>query len=201
VITARFADPGALIQAATGSSTQANPLFTMMDIDTVRIYMSVPQESSVLAKPGTPVTLSVKELPGQEFKGSITRTTEALDPATRTLLVEIDLPNKSHRLEPGMFINTTLYLERHQNALTLPPTSIMPGDNANTKAVFIVENGKARRIPVKTGIDDGMSIEVIEGLTGSEDIVVVGKSNLQDGQAVTASTYDLPVGKPASQKY
>ncbi len=201
VITARFADPGALIQAATGSSTQANPLFTMMDIDTVRVYVSIPQESAMLAKPGIPVTLSIKELPGQEFKGSITRTTEALDPATRTLLVEIDLPNKSHRLQPGMFINATLYLERRQNALTLPPASIMPGDNANTKAVFVVENGKARRVPVKTGIDDGIWVEVIEGLTGSEDVVVVGKSNLQDGQAVTASAYDLPAGKPASQKY
>ncbi|MDE3241359.1 MAG: efflux RND transporter periplasmic adaptor subunit [Nitrospirota bacterium] len=200
-ITARFADPGTLIQAATGSSTQANPLFTMMDIDTVRIYVSVPQESSALAMPGIPATLSVKELPGQEIKGSITRTTGALDPSTRTLLVEIDLPNKSHRLQPGMFINATLYLERHQNALILPPAAITPGSNGNTKSVFVVENGKVRRVPIKTGIDDGLWVEVIEGLTGSEDVVIVGKSNLQDGQAVTASAYDLPAGKSASQKY
>lgn len=201
VITARFADPGALIQAATGSATQATPLFTLMDMDPVRIYVSIPQESAMLAKPGVPTTLSIKELPGQEFKGTITRTTEALDPATRTLLVEIDLPNKEHRLQPGTFINATLYLERHQNALTLPPAAIEPGKNATPKTVFVVEQGKARRVAIKTGIDDGVSVEVVEGLTGNEDVVVVGKSNLQDGQTVTASAYDLPAGKSASQKY
>lgn len=201
VITARFADPGALIQAATGSVTQATPLFTLMDMDQVRIYVSIPQESATLAKPGIQTTLTVKELPGQEFKGTVTRTTEALDPATRTLLVEIDLPNKDHRLQPGIFINATLYLERHQNALTLPPAAIEPGKNSTPKTVFVVAQGKARRVPIKTGIDDGVLVEVVEGLTGNEDVVVVGKSHLQDGQAVTASVYDLPAGKSASQKY
>jgi RND family efflux transporter MFP subunit len=201
VITARFADPGALIQAATGSVTQATPLFTLMDMDPVRIYVSVPQESAMLAKPGVPTVLSVKELPDQEFKGSITRTTEALDPATRTLLVEIDVPNRDHRLQPGMFINATLYLERHQNALTIPPAAIESGKSINGKSVFVVEGGKARRAPIKTSIDDGSWVEVVEGLTGNEDIVVVGKGNLQDGQAVTASAYDLPAGQPARQKY
>jgi membrane fusion protein (multidrug efflux system) len=201
VITARFADPGALIQAATGSATQATPLFTLMDVDPVRIYVSVPQESAMLAKPGIPAIISVKEFSGQDFQGSITRTTEALDPATRTLLVEIDLPNKDHRLQPGMFINVTLYLEQHPNALTVPPAAIDPGMAAAGKAVFIVENGKARRVPIKTDIDDGSWVEVVEGLTGNESVVVVGKSGLQDGQPVIASSYDLPAGKPASQKY
>ena len=201
VITARFADPGALIQAATGSVTQAAPLFTLMDMDPVRVYVSVPQESAMLAKRGVPATLSVKEVPGQEFKGSITRTTESLDPATRTLLVEIDLPNKDHRLEPGMFINATLYLERHQNALTILPAAIVPSPNGQTKSVFIVDQGKAKLVPIKTGIDDGIWMEVVEGLTGSEDVVVVGKSNLQNGQAVKASAYVLPTGIPAKQKF
>jgi len=201
VITARFADPGALIQAATGSVTQAAPLFTLMDMDPVRVYVSVPQESAMLAKRGVPATLSVKEVPGQEFKGSITRTTESLDPATRTLLVEIDLPNKDHRLEPGMFINATLYLERHQNALTILPAAIVPSPNGQTKSVFIVDQGKAKLVPIKTGIDDGIWMEVVEGLSGSEDVVVVGKSNLQDGQTVKASAYVLPTGIPAKQKF
>lgn len=201
VVTARFADPGALIQSATGSATQAAPLFTLMDMDPVRIYVSVPQESAMLAKPGVKTTLSIKELPDLEFQGSITRTTEALDPATRTLLVEIDLPNKDHRLQPGTFINATLYLEQHEKALTVPPAAIEPGTGTTAKSVFVVENGKARRVPIKTGIDDGSWVEVVEGLTGDEAIVVVGKSGLQDGQPVIASSYDLPAGKPASQKH
>ena len=200
-ITARFADPGTLIQSAMNSSTQANPLFTLMDLDTVRVYVSVPQESAQLAQAGVPVVLTVKEIPGLELNGQITRTTEALDPATRTLLVEIDMPNKDHRLQPGTFINATLFLERRPNVLTIPPSAIEPPANGQPKSLFLVENGKVRRRPIKTGIDDGGWVEVTEGLTGNEDVVVVGKNNLAEGQAVTASPYALPSGTPAKQKY
>lgn len=200
VITARFADPGAMIQAATGSSTQATPLFTIMDMDQVRVYVSVPQEAATLARPGVPAKVTIREMVGKEFRGTITRTTEALDPATRTLLVEIDLPNKEHQLGPGMFANVTLYLEKHQNALAVPPAAIVSGGPAGARSVFVVEGGKARKVPIKTGVDDGVWIEVMEGLTGNEDIVVVGKGALTEGSPVSASAYNLPAGKPASQK-
>ncbi len=201
VITARFADPGALIQSAAVSATQAVPLYTIMDLDTVRVYVSVPQEVALLAKPGLSVVLSFKELPGQEFKGSITRTTEALDPATRTLLVEIDMPNKERQLQPGMFVSATLYLRQHPNALSIPPAAIVTSGSDKGKSVFVVEQGKARRVPIKTDLDDGLWVEVVEGLTGNEDIVMVGKAGLTEGQAVKASAYNLPAGKPSSQKY
>jgi membrane fusion protein (multidrug efflux system) len=200
VITARFADPGALIQSATGSATQAAPLFTIMDLDKLRIYISVPQETALLAKPGVPVTLTSRELPGREFKATITRTTESLDPATRTLLVEVDLLNEKHELQPGMFINATLFLEQHPNSLALPPAAIVSGKTRDEKWVFVVEQGKARRIPIRTGIDDGVWVEVAEGLKGDEDVVVVGKSGLMEGQAVRVSNYDLPSGEHAKQK-
>lgn len=200
-ITARFADPGTLIQSAIGSATQANPLFTLMDLDTVRVYVSVPQESAMPAKAGVPAVLTIKEMPGVEIKSQITRTTESLDPATRTLLVEIDVPNKDHRLQPGMFVNATLALEQHPNVLTIPPAAIDPPSNGKPKAVFVVDKGAVRRVPIKTGLDDGSWVEVVEGLTGNEDVVVVGKNNLADGQTVTASPYALPSGTPAKQKY
>lgn len=199
-ITARFADPGALIQSATASATQAVPLFTIMDMDTVRVYVSVPQEMAHLAKPGVPASLTVGEAPDREFKGSITRTTDALDPATRTLLVEIDLPNTEHELQPGTFVNVTLYLQQHENALAIPPAAIVSGSNRQSMFVFVVQDGVARLTPIKTGIDDGHWIEVIAGLTGSEDAVVVGKAGLSDGQAVRVSAYNLPAGDPARQK-
>jgi RND family efflux transporter MFP subunit len=201
VITARFADPGALIQSAAVSATQAVPLYTLMDLDTVRVYVSVPQEVALLAKAGVQVVLNFKELPGQEFKGSITRTTEALDPATRTLLVEIDMPNKERQLQPGTFVSATLYLREHPNALAIPPAAIVTGGPGQGKSVFVVEQGKARQVPIKTDIDDGVWVEVVDGLTGNEDIVVVGKAGLTDGQAVKAAAYNLPPGKPSSQKY
>ncbi len=198
VITARFADPGALIQAATGSATQAAPLYTLMDLDTVRVYASVPQEAALLAKPSVPVIITSRELPGQELRATITRTTQALDPATRTLLVEIDLPNPDHRLQPGMFVTTTLILKEHPQVLTLPPAALVT--RANGKSVFIVEGGRAKQVSVKTGLDDGVWIEITEGLQEGMDVVVVGKSGLTDGQAVQASPSTLPAGKPASQK-
>ena len=200
VITARFADPGALIQAATGSATQAAPLFTIMDMDMVRIYVNVPQEAAMLAKAGLPATLTARELSGEELRASITRTTGALDLATRTLLVEIDLPNKDHRLQPGMFVSASLHLQQHPNALAIPPAAVVPGKSGKNTSVFVVDLGKAKLVPVKTGIDDGLWLEVVEGLTGDEEVVVVGKGGLSDGQAVQAAAYNLPSGAPAKQK-
>ena len=199
-ITARFADPGALIQAATGSATQAAPLFTIMDMQTVRIYVNVPQEAAYLAKVNTPATLTIRELPDQHFEGVISRTTEALDPATRTLLVEIDLPNKERRLQPGMFANVTLQLQQHANALAIAPAAIVPLQGGAAKSVFVVEQDQVKSVPIKTGIDDGVWLEILEGLTGDEDVVVVGKDGLNEGERVKASPYNLPAGKPARQK-
>lgn len=198
IITARFADPGAFIPAAVGSATQTVPFFTIMDLDTVRVYVSVPQEDALWAKDGIPAKLTVRELPGQEFRGTVTRTTAALDPSTRTLLVEIDLPNPGHRLRPGMFVTVTLILQEHPQALALLPAALV-SDKAGT-AVFVVENGKIKQVAVKTGLDDGTWIEVIEGLRDKMEVVVVGQSGLADGQAVHTSPYNLPSGKPSSQQ-
>ena len=162
--------------------------------------MNVPQESAEWAKPGIPVTVVVRESNDEAVESTITRTTEALDPATRTLLVEIDVPNRERRLQPGMFVNASLHLERHPNALAVPPAAIVPGKDGKEKAVFVVSNNTVKRTPVKTGIDDGLMLEILEGLTGDDDVVVVGKSGLADGQTVLASPYNLPSGKPAKQR-
>jgi RND family efflux transporter MFP subunit len=201
VITARFADPGALIQSATTSATQTAPLFTIMDLDKVRVYASVPQEAAQLAKPGTPVVLSRKDSSDKDVHAAITRTTQSLDPATRTLLVEIDLPNQERLLQPGMFINARLYLESHPNALTLPTSAIVTGNAGKESSVLVVESNTIRRVPIKVGLDDGIWVELVEGLTGDEEVVVVGKSGLIDGTPVKASPYNFPSGTPATQKY
>ena len=198
IITARFADPGAFIPAAVGSATQTVPFFTIMDLDTVRVYVSVPQEAALLAKDGIPALLTARELPGQEFRGTITRTTTALDPSTRTLLVEIDLANPDHRLRPGMFVTVALILQEHPQALALLPAALV---NEKTGAsVFVVEGGRAKQVAVKTGLDDGTWVEILEGLQENTEVIVVGKSGLADGQAVQPSPYNLPAGKPSSQQ-
>ena len=200
IITARFADPGALIQVATSSVTSAMPLFTLMDLDVIRVYTNVPQEEAAFVKPGvTEASLVVNERSGHVFRGTVTRTTFALDPATRSLLVEIDLPNKDHLLQPGMFGEVRLVLLQRPGALVVPPGSIITKNS--TKAVFVLEGEAAKLAPIRTGISDGRWVEVTEGLTGTEEIVVVGKGNLTEGTRVKASPYNLPSGTPAVQKF
>jgi RND family efflux transporter MFP subunit len=199
VITARFADAGALVQAATSSATQALPLLTLMNMSTIRVYANVSQNDAALVKPGIPSFVSIAQLPGRRFEGTVTRTTGALDPTTRTMLVEMHLPNKDGLLQPGMFAEAVLQLKRHPNALALPPAALVL-DSPGT-SVFVVQDDKAKKVPIRTGIDDGVWVEVIEGLTGNENVVVVGKSRLTDGMAVAASPYNIPPGKSASQQF
>ena len=198
-ITARFADPGALIQVATSSSSGAIPLFTIMNLETVRVYANVPQEDTPWAKTGVPAVLTVQEFPGRLFAGTVTRTTHALDPSTRSLLIEVDLPNTDQALQPGTFGELTLQLRNSPDALVVPPGSLIT-QGKNT-LVFIVEQGKAMQRKIKTGLSDGRWVEVVEGLTGAEDVVVVGKSKLVEGATVQASAYNLPEGTPSVQKF
>ncbi len=200
IVTARFADPGALIQGATSSATTAIPLFTIMDLDTVRIYTNVPQDDSPWVTPGrTKALVAVKELPGRTFMGTVTRSTLALDPSTRSLLVEIDLPNPGHALRPGTFAEVTLSLREIPGALVLPPQAVIGGQRGHT--VFVVDQGKAKSVSVRPGITDGNWVEITSGLTGDEEIVVVGKRRLLEGSPVRTSPFLLPDAKPAQQKF
>lgn len=200
IITARFADPGALIQVATASSAGAIPLFTIMDLDKVRVYTNVPQDDSPLVVPGkTKATLNVKGLDGQSFTGTVTRSTLVLDPSTRSLLVEIDLPNPDHALRPGTYVEVSLGLREIPDALVLPPQAIVSGPKG--KSVFIVESGRAKSVPVQTGISDGRWMEITSGLSGDENVVVVGKRRLVEGVRVTPAPFNLPDAKPSQQKF
>lgn len=199
VITARFTDPGELIQIATTSATTAIPLFTIMNIETVRVYTNVPQDDAPLVKPDTPTIVTVKELEGRQFKGTVTRSTLALDPSTRTMLVEIDIPNPDRILQPGTFAEVTLVLRNRPNALVIPPSALVT--NGGIQSVFIADQGQARLVPIRTGISDGRWIEIVEGLSGGEAVVVVGKSGLAEGTPLRVSPYNLPEGKQAAQKF
>ena len=199
-ITARFADPGALIQVATASATGAIPLFTIMDLNMVRVYTNVPQDDSAWIVPGrTQASLILKEPADRTFTGTVTRTTLALDPSTRSLLVEVDLPNADRLLRPGTFAEVALALREIPQALVLPPQAI--NGSASGQSVFAIEHGRAKTIPIRTGITDGHWVEVTSGLSGNEDIVVVGKQKLLDGAPVLASPFRLPDAKPGQQKF
>ncbi|MDF0644092.1 MAG: efflux RND transporter periplasmic adaptor subunit [Nitrospira sp.] len=199
-ITARFADPGALIQVATSSATTAIPLFTIMDLDTVRIYANVPQDDSPWVVPGkTKATVRVAELPDRSFAGTVTRSTLALDPSTRSLLIEVDLPNGDHALKPGTYAELTVDLREIPDALVLPPLAVTSSPGGHS--VFVVDQGKAKSVAVSTGITSGKFIEITQGLEADAEVVVVGKRRLLEGSPVHASPYRLPEAIPSKQRF
>ena len=181
VITRRFVDLGALVQIAT-SSTNVSPVVTIMHTDTVRVFIDVPEPDVPFVEKGNQATLVVDALPDRSFSGTVTRFANALTPETRTMKTEFDIPNPDHTLRPGMYGNLTLNLEVHENALTVPAASLII--EKDKKFVYKVRGGKVEKVEIKTGIDDGIQVEVTQGLTGGEDIIVKGKNTVSDGDVV-----------------
>jgi RND family efflux transporter MFP subunit len=181
VITGRFVDPGALIKAGGEQTTSApdqgsahpnggtSPVLSLALIDTMRTYVYVPEDGVGSIRRGTPAKLTLRDLPGRSFEGSVARYSNSLDLGTRTMLTEIDLKNPRHELYPGMYANVTLELERHRDALKLPEAAI--GDSPGGKYVMIAQDGKLRRQDVTVGINTGNSVEIVHGLGGVETVV------------------------------
>jgi RND family efflux transporter MFP subunit len=184
VVTKRYVDPGALIQHAS-SQTNVSPVVTVARVETLRIFVDVTEPDVPFIKRGIPVTLAVDAMPGKVYRGTCTRFATALDPKTRTMRTEIDIPNRDGLLRPGMFGRVKLGLERRSNALTVPASALLI--ESGKTYVYTVEHGKARRVEVKTGFDDGIQVEVTGGLTGDEPIIISGQSSVKDGAPVKAS--------------
>lgn len=183
VVTARYVDPGALIQAAT-SSIQGQPIVTVQDLDTIRVYASVPEIDVPFIHVGTPASLTTAAYPGRSFKAAVTRFAEALDPSTRTMKTEIDVRNPQHVLRPGMYADVTLVIETLRNVLIILDSALAV--EGSRKFVWVVRDGLARKVQVGTGLDDGTQTEIRSGLTGGELLVVAGKDGLTEGNPVQA---------------
>jgi RND family efflux transporter MFP subunit len=189
IVTHRYLDPGALIQTGA-SSSQAMPIVTIVQIGRMRIYADVPEPDAPFVQVGRAAAVSVKELPNETFTGRIARYTGALDPATRTMRVEVDVPNPCHRLRPGMFAAVKLTMETHRAVLTLPAETLVP-EKQNT-FVTIVSDGKAHKTKVETGADDGADVEIRMGLHGNEQVVLPGANPPADGAPVEIAAARSP---------
>jgi RND family efflux transporter MFP subunit len=184
VVTKRFVDPGALIQHAL-SQTNVSPIVTVARVDTLRIFIDVAEPEVPFVKKGNAVTLTVDALPGRDFEGACTRFATALDPKTRTMRTEIDIPNRDGLLRPGMYGRVNLTLERRENVLTVPAGALFI--EGGKTCVYTVADGKAKRVEVETGLDDGIRVEITKGLSGHEPVIVTGKSAVRDGAPVKVS--------------
>lgn len=183
VVTARFVDPGAFIPAATSANTAGGAaVLTLMDFSVVRAQVRVPEGEASLIKRGQPVRIAVEGLPGRSFETTVSRLSYALDEATRTMLVEAELPNPNLELRPGMYAQIRLGVEEHSDALRIPVGALVM-EKANAFA-FGVDGEVARKKAIKIGFNDGTLVEVLSGLSGAETLVIPGKASLVDGQPV-----------------
>jgi membrane fusion protein (multidrug efflux system) len=183
IVTMRYVDPGAFIPAATsGGTPQTGAIVTVMDFNTVRAQVGVPELEAALISAGQPVRVTTESLPGKIVEGTVSRQSYALDEATRSLLVEADLPNLDLSLRPGMYATIKIGIQKHTNTVLIPITALIVEKSASS--VFLLKQGKARKMAVKTGFNDGAQVEIVSGINPEEALILPGKQTLTDGQSV-----------------
>ena len=179
VITQRNVDVGALVQADAASGTF---LFTLMHSDELRTQLYVPQDEALGVAPGVEAVIRVPEIPGRDFPGTVTRIADALQPGTRTLLTEIDVPNPDHDLSPGLYCNVELKIPRKTPSLIVPSEAIV--FNRDGLNVAVVENGVARIRRVTVVRDFGTTVEVSAGVKDGDQVILNPPVDLTDGKKV-----------------
>ena len=179
-ITQRNVDVGTLVQADANTGTD---MFTLMNDDVLRIQLYVPQDQAFGVAPGVEAVVRVPELPGREFPGTVTRIADALQPGTRTLLTEIDVPNPDHALPAGVYCNVELKIPRKTPSLLVPAAAIV--FNADGLSVMVVEDGVARVRRVTESRDFGTTVEFTAGVKDGDQVILNPPVDLTDGHKVT----------------
>jgi RND family efflux transporter MFP subunit len=178
VVTARNVDVGALITSGAGSKE----LFHVAAVDRLRVFVNVPEVYSRAATPGLHAGLTLAEFPGRRFDGVLVRTSQSIDVASRTLLTEIDVDNRSGELLAGSYVQAHLKLAGAEATTKLPVNALIFG--ADGLQVAKVTNGKAMLSPVVIGRDYGDTVEVLSGLTPEDAVIVNPPDSLESGTAV-----------------
>jgi RND family efflux transporter MFP subunit len=178
-ITQRNVDIGTLVQADANTGTD---MFTLMNDDVLRIQLYVPQDQAFGVAPGVEAVVRVPELPGREFPGTVTRIADALQPGTRTLLTEVDVPNPDHALPAGVYCNVELKIPRKTPSLIVPAAAIV--FNADGLSVMVVEDGVARVRRVTESRDFGTTVELSAGVKDGDQVILNPPVDLTDGHKV-----------------
>lgn len=187
VITARNIDVGSLIQAggaAAASGSAGGGLFRIARNDVMRVFVNAPQTYAAAIHTGLKAEVQVRELPQQSFAGTVVHTANALDQATRTLLTEVQVPNPSQQLLPGMYAQVKLSLPSSVRVVILPASALIV--RAEGQFLAVVRDGKVHFQKVEVGRDFGDQIEILSGLAGDESVVAIPSDVLKEGGAVKA---------------
>lgn len=184
VVTARNVDVGQLIDLGTGRE-----LFHLQALDVLRVYVNVPQIYSQTVKRGQKIELGFAEFPGRSFDGTLVRTAEAIDPASRTLLVEIDVPNRKGELLPGSLAEVHFKTERYAPTFMVPASALI-FRREGLRVGTVDASSVAHIVPITIGEDDGASVQIVSGLTGGDRIIQNPPDSLIEGEKVTIVSSD-----------
>ncbi len=185
VITKRNTDVGALI--TTGSTGQGRELFDVAQVDPLRVFVSIPQINSPSIRVGLPASIELREFPGQKFSGKVVRTSDAIDPATRTLLIEIDVPNHDGRLLPGAYAEVSFAVPIQITRMSIPVNAILFRSEGPRVAV-VGSDHKVHLKPIQIGRDFGTKVEILGGLDANDQIVLNPADSLEEGQEVNVKS-------------
>jgi RND family efflux transporter MFP subunit len=185
VITRRNVDVGDLIDTNTGRA-----LFVLTQTDPLRVYVNVPQAYAHLVKAGQQVIVTQAEISGRKFQGRVERTSGAIDTATRTMQVEVALPNRDGALLPGAYVQVQLPLAASGDMLLNANAVLFRSEGVRVASVD--DAGKVKLLPVRLGRNYGDRIEVLEGLKGNERLVLNPPDSLADGDVVTVAADKTP---------
>ncbi len=179
VVTARNTEIGALVD----SGSNARELFHVAAVDKLRVFINIPEVYAPVAQTGLQADLTLKEFPDRRFTGTLVRTSRAIDVASRTLLTEVDVDNRGGELLPGSYAEVHFKLPTPQATLKVPVSALI--FRADGLMIGTVRDGnRVAIIPVTTGRDYGNAVEIVNGLTGSERIIVNPPDSIVDGQQV-----------------
>lgn len=196
VLTKRNVDPGALINAGAGAA--GRELFDIARVDPLRVYTSVPQAYAPLIKVGEKTTVTLQEFPGERFSASVARTAEAIDPNTRTLLTEVDVPNKDDRLLPGSFGEVHFAVGSNVNKVTVPVNAML-FRSEGPRLALVDANKRVHLQPINIGRDYGSSLEILGGVSASDQVVINPPDSLEEGQQVNLAAAPSNLVAPSSQ--
>ena len=172
-------------------------LLEVVALDPIEVEFSVAERDTARVKVGQPVGVSVEPYPGEQFAGEVSAISPVIDPRTRTMRVKARIPNGDGRLRPGLFARTDLGVAKRSNVVLVPAEAVL--QRADGEVLFIVgADDRAKRIVVKTGVQREGRIEIVEGVSGEDHVVIAGQAALIDGAAITRKQAAPPNNPPGA---
>lgn len=192
VITKRYANNGAMVQAGVASQSQAMPVVRLSQNHLLRLVLAIPESVAGTIKPGAQVMVRVPSL-NKEFPGKVSRSSERVSTATRTMHTEVDVANPTRQLIAGMFAEVTLRVEHRADTLAVPLT-VVEGEGDQRTVVTVNRQGLVEIKRVKTGVESPRLVEITEGLREGELLVLGARGQLKAGQSVRTKRVDAGTG-------